>query len=106
MKETKITKTKINKKGSPVWLVILLCAVILLLYSIVSSVKHNKVIDNLNQQMQSLAEEMEKAQKEKLEKEQKLEQLKKNLVSPSATASASAEATPSAKISPDLGEKE
>jgi len=72
-----------KSKSSPIWLIVLLCAIILLLYAIITSVKHQSAVDSLNQQIQTLREEVEEQRKVKIAP------LPEPEVTPEATSSAS-----------------
>jgi len=72
---------KIEKKASPVWLIIFLCSIIIGIVFIVTKVKHQMTVDLLNQEIQKLNQEIEQAEKEK-------EALEKKPFTPSASSSA------------------
>lgn len=79
-----------NKKSSPVWLVIILAAIIFLLQNIISSIKHNQQLMSLKQELEVVslkAVELEK------QKEEALQALEQKLSTASAVPLINSEAT-------------
>ncbi|HUV46829.1 MAG TPA: hypothetical protein VMW29_01715 [Candidatus Bathyarchaeia archaeon] len=82
-----------EKKASPVWLIIFLCAIIVGFVWLVAKVRYQMTVSLLNQEIQKLTEEIEQTKKEK-------EELKEELFSVPASSSANLKQSPSAQVSP------
>jgi uncharacterized membrane protein (DUF106 family) len=82
-----------TKKSSPVWLIIILGAIIFLLQNIIVSIRHNQKLMSLKQELETISSKAAELEKEKQAALQALEQ-KQNI------ATAGSQSTDSSRLEP------
>lgn len=74
-----------KQKSSPIWLIILLCAVILGLALLINNYKNQQTVSSLNSELERLNQQMIRLQEQK---NQEIQELQKSLITPISSSSA------------------